>query len=120
MEIPDRILSHIRSEILEITEIRPNITSNEIRIHLSELGMGEALGGLNSQISRHGLSKISNIEEGIEEALHLLTVDNQVDIENALRAWDADPTVENWERLRALKERDLFDRSDPDDAFWGV
>lgn len=107
IEIPEPEYSRVRWELLEASELHQEITPESLHIHLSNSGLGEVVGSLSSRITRHGLSAFFFVEEEIEALLKALLEDHETDMQEALRAWDANPTPENWERLKGLKEREL-------------
>ena len=49
------------------------------------------------------------IRRGLKETLQFLRLRGAGDIDAAERAFAADPSEENWQRLKALKERDAQD-----------
>jgi DNA primase len=113
LDIPEPDLDKLRWEILEVVDIYPDLDSPGIRAELGRNGLGETVGALAARLTRHGLSASrdghdpSVIKAEIDQVLGLLllrSAELEKDIASASRAFEVNPTNENWERLRALIE----------------
>ncbi len=111
LDIPEPDLDKLRWEILEVVDVHPDLDSLGIHTELGRNGLGETVGTLSARLTRHGLPASRNgsdqsvIKAEIDELLGLLLFRSaEKDIENASKAFEASPTQENWERLRALIE----------------
>jgi DNA primase len=112
---PEPELDSLRRAILEIANTHPGLDANPLRQHLALCGHAETLGALAITIAKHagfaarGGDDPEVIKQGLRETLQLLHGQAPGDIEAARLAFAADPSVENSERLRALKERQFAD-----------
>jgi DNA primase len=111
LEIPEPEIDKLRWELLEISDISPDLDSRGVSRHLEQSGHGTTVGALAGRLSRYGLSVVpgrSQLEAAklaIDDALgSLLRGKLEQDIERAANRWTGNPSDENWERLRLLIE----------------
>ncbi|HEV2300728.1 MAG TPA: DNA primase [Stellaceae bacterium] len=112
IEFPEPELDRLRQAILGMLPLRPDLDAERLQQHLGQCGFADLVGGLEANIAAHagfasrGGDDPEVIRRGLKEPLQLLRMRGAGDHAEAERAFAADPSVENWQRLQALKERD--------------
>jgi len=115
LEFPEADLDRLRWELLEIAEARPGLDADGVRQHLANCGFAEAVGVLSLRMTHHagfaagGGDVPEVLRSGLTEMFQLLRGHGPSDLEAAERAFAEDASDENWQRLRALKEREAQD-----------
>jgi len=115
LEFPEAELDRLRWELLEIAEARPGLDADGLRQHLADCGFAEAVGVLSLRMTHHagfaagGGDVPEVLKSGLTEMFQLLRGHGPSDIEAAERAFADDASDENWQRLKALKEREAQD-----------
>jgi DNA primase len=115
VEFPEPELDRVRWEILEVAEAHPGLDAAVLRQHLATCGFAETVGVLSTCLAHHagfaaaGGDDPDVLNLGLTEMLRLLRGYALGDLEAAEQAFAADASAENWERLRALKEREAAD-----------
>ncbi len=115
VEIPEPELDSLRRAILEIAHSHPGLDATGLHQHLALCGFAEILGALATTIARHagfaarGGDDPEVIRLGLTETLQLLRAPAARDRDDAVRALAADVSEENWQRLKALKDREAQD-----------
>ena len=115
LEVPEPALDRLRRAILEIAHAHPGLDADTLRQHLALCGHAELLGQLAGTVARHagfaarGGDDPEVIRLGLTEILQLLRARHPSDREAATRALAADASDENWQRLKALKDREAQD-----------
>jgi DNA primase len=115
VDLPEPELDSLRRAILEIPDSHPGLDATALQQHLALCGHAEILGALASTIARHagfaarGGDDPEVIRLGLTETLQLLRGRSPSEVNAAKHAFAADPSVENSQRLTALKERELRD-----------
>jgi DNA primase len=115
IEFPEPELDRVRWEILEVAEARPGLDAAGLRQHLATSGFAETVGVLSICIAHHagfaaaGGDDPDVLNLGLNELLRLLRGHALGDLHAAEQAFAGDASAENWERLRALKEREAAD-----------
>jgi DNA primase len=115
IEVPEPELDGLRRAILEIAHAHPGLDASALQQHLALCGHAETLSALTITVARHagfaarGGDDPEVIRLGLTETLQLLRARHPSDREAASRAFGADATDENWQRLKALKDREAQD-----------
>jgi hypothetical protein len=115
IEVPEPELDSLRRAILEIAHAHPGLDAGALQQHLALCGHAEILGTLTITVARHagfaarGGDDPEVIRSGLTEILQLLRARHPSDRESASRAFGADASDENWQRLKALKDREALD-----------
>lgn len=115
LDFPEPELDRLRWELLEVGESSPGLDAEGLRQHLAICGFAEAVGVLSLRTSHHaGFAAVGGdvpevLTSGLTEMVQLLRGHGQSDLEAAERAFATEPSEENEQRLRALKERELQD-----------
>ncbi len=115
IDFPEPALDRLRREILEVAASHPGLDADGLRQHLALCGHAEILGALTITVARHagfaarGGDDPEVIRLGLTEMLQLLRAQHPSDREAASRAFGADASDENWQRLKALKDREAQD-----------
>jgi DNA primase len=115
IDFPEPELDRLRREILEVAASNPGLDAEGLRQHLALCGYAEILGALTITVARHagfaarGGDDPEVIRSGLTETLQLLRAQHPSDREAASRAFGADASDENWQRLKALKDREAQD-----------
>jgi DNA primase len=115
IEVPEPELDSLRRAILEIAHAHPGLDAGALQQHLANCGYAEILGTLTITVARHagfaarGGDDPEVIRSGLTEILQLLRARHPSDRESASRAFGADASDENWQRLKALKDREALD-----------
>jgi DNA primase len=115
VELPEPELDSLRRTILEIADTRSGLDANALQQHLALCGHTEIVGALAITIARHasfaarGGDDPEAIKRGLRETLQLLHAQGPGEVGAARRAFETDPSVENSQRLTALKEREFQD-----------
>jgi hypothetical protein len=115
IEVPEPELDGLRRAILEIAHAHPGLDAKALQQHLALCGHAETLSALTITVARHagfaarGGDDPEVIRLGLTETLQLLRARHPSDREAASRAFGADATDENWQRLKALKDREAQD-----------
>src|SRR5712691_2961034 len=115
IDVPEPALDSLRRAILEIGHAHPGLDAKALQQHLALCGHTEILGTLASTVARHagfaarGGDDPEVIRLGLTEILQLLRARQPTDREAASRAFAADASDENWQRLKALKDREAQD-----------
>ncbi|MGC2415903.1 MAG: DNA primase [Stellaceae bacterium] len=115
IEVPEPELDSLRRAILEIGHAHPGLDASALQQHLANCGHAEILGTLTITVARHagfaarGGDDPEVIRSGLTETLQLLRARHPGDRESASRAFGADASDENWQRLKALKDREALD-----------
>jgi DNA primase len=115
IEVPEPELDSLRRAILEIAHTHPGLDAGALQQHLANCGHAEILSDLSITVARHagfaarGGDDPEVIRLGLTETLQLLRAQHPGDREAASRAFGADMSDENWQRLKALKDREAQD-----------
>jgi DNA primase len=115
IEVPEPALEALKRKILEIVEWHSGLDAAALQQHLGSCGFADLVGVLSSSIARHAAYAAGGgddpdvIKLYLRETLDLLQARRAGDVEAAERAFAADASDENWQRLRALKEREVQD-----------
>ncbi len=118
VEFPERELDSVRRALLEAASAHPGLDADALRQHLALCGHTEILSVLAITNARHGIAACGGddpevpevIRQGLKETLQLLHArSGQSDVGTAKQAFAADPSIENSQKLTALKERELQD-----------
>lgn len=115
LPIPEPELDSLRWAILEIGHAHPGLDAKGLRQHLALCGKAEILGTLASALARHaGFSARGGddpdvIRLGLTEILRFLRARHSSDRDAASRAFAADASDANWQRLKALMDREAQD-----------
>jgi DNA primase len=115
IEVPEPELDSLRLAILEIAHANPGLDANALRQHLELCGHADILRALTITVARHagfaarGGDDPEVIRLGLTETLQLLRARHPSDREAASRAFGVDASDENWQRLKALKDREAQD-----------
>jgi DNA primase len=115
LPVPEPELDSLRRAILEIAHAHPGLDASAVQQHLANSGLAEILGTLTITVARHagfaarGGDDPEVIRSGLTETLQLLRARHPSDRESASRAFGADASDENWQRLKALKDREALD-----------
>jgi DNA primase len=115
IDIPEPELDSLRRAVLEVAESHSGLDANALQQHLALCGHAEILNALANTIARHGAFAARGGDDpevtrlGLTETLQLLRARGPGDREVAGRALAADMSDENWERLKALKDREALD-----------
>jgi DNA primase len=115
IEVSEPALDSLRRAILEIAHAHPGLDANALQQHLALCGHAEILGTLAGTVARHagfaagGGDDPEVIRLGLTETLQLLRARHPGDREAASRAFATDASDENWQRLKALKDREAQD-----------
>jgi DNA primase len=120
LDFPEPELDRLRWELLEVAEMRPDLDAEALHQHLGQSGFAETVGALSSRLLRHGLRMRYRSEPAVnrfELAELFRELRSSDDLETAVRAFALNPTEENWERLRALKERE-WQSGDVEEEAW--
>jgi DNA primase len=119
LDLPEPELARLRRELdrlhhgnLEPEPLRSDLDAGQLQQHLGQCGFADLVGALMANIAAHagfasrGGDDPEVIRRGLKETLQFLRMRGAGDLDAAERAFAADPTDENWQRLKALKERD--------------
>ena len=115
IDVPEPELDSLRRAILEIAHAHPGLDAGGLQQHLANCGHAEILSALTVTVARHagfaarGGDDPEVIRLGLTETLQLLRAQHPGDREAASRAFGADMSDENWQRLKALKDREAQD-----------
>jgi len=115
IDVPEAELDSLRRAILEIAHASPGLDAGALQQHLANCGHAEILGALSVTVTRHagfaarGGDDPEVIRSGLTETLQLLRARHPSDRDLATRAFAADASDENWQRLKALKDREALD-----------
>jgi DNA primase len=115
IDIPEPELDSLRQAILEIPDSHPGLDATALEQHLASCGHAEILGALANTIARHagfaarGGDDPEVIRLGLTETLQLLRAGAASDRQEAARALAAEASEANWQRLKALKDREAQD-----------
>jgi len=115
IEIPEPELDKLRRAILEVAAIHPALDDSVLHQHLALCGLAETAGVLSKIIAEHagfamrGGDDPEVIRRGLTEILQLLRARSPGDRETASHVLGTDPSDENWQRLKALKDREALD-----------
>jgi len=115
IDVPEPELDSLRRAILEIAHAHPGLDASTLQQHLANCGHAEILSALTVTVARHagfaarGGDDPEVIRLGLTETLQLLRAQHPGDREAASRAFGADMSDENWQRLKALKDREAQD-----------
>src|SRR6266849_4630186 len=115
IDVPEPELDSLRGAILEIAHAHPGLDAGAFQQHLANCGHAEILSALTLTVARHagfaarGGDDPEVIRLGLGETLQLLRAQHPSDREAAYRAFGADASDENWQRLKALKDREAQD-----------
>ena len=115
IDVPEPELDSLRGAILEIAHAHPGLDAGAFQQHLANCGHAEILSALTLTVARHagfaarGGDDPEVIRLGLTETLQLLRAQHPGDREAASRAFGADMSDENWQRLKALKDREAQD-----------
>jgi DNA primase len=115
IEVPEPELDSLRRAILEIAHAHPGLDASALQQHLALCGHAQILSALTLTVARHagfaarGGDDPEVIRLGLTETLQLLRAQHPSDREAASRAFGADASDENWQRLKALKDREAQD-----------
>ena len=115
IDVPEPELDSLRRAILEIAHAHPGLDASAFQQHLANCGHAEILSALSITVARHagfaarGGDDPEVIRLGLTETLQLLRAQHPSDREAASRAFGADMSDENWQRLKALKDREAQD-----------
>ena len=112
LDLAEPELDRLRQAILGIEPLRSDLDAERLRQHLGQCGFADLVGALTANIAAHagfasrGGDDPEVIRRGLKETLQFLRMRGAGDLDAAERAFAADPSDENWQRLKALKERD--------------
>ena len=112
IEVPEPELDSLRRAILEIAHSNPGVDAEQLRQHLALCGHAENLNALTDTVARHagfaarGGDDLEVIRLGLTETLQLLRARHPSDRADVARAFGADASDENWQRLKAVKDRE--------------
>ena len=115
IEVPEPELDSLRRAILDIAHAHPGLDAGALQQHLANCGHAEILSALSITVARHagfaahGGDDPEVIRLGLTETLQLLRAQHPGDRDAAFRAFGADMSDENWQRLKALKDREAQD-----------
>jgi DNA primase len=115
IEFPEPELDRLRWELLEVAESNPGLDAEGLRQHLALCGFAEAVGVLSLRMMHHagfaaGGGDVPDVlKSGLTEMFQLLRGHGPSDLEAAERAFADNASDENWQRLKALKEREAQD-----------
>src|SRR5712691_3645647 len=115
IDVPEPELDSLRRAILEIAHAHPGLDAGALQQHLANCGHAQILSALTVTVTRHagfaarGGDDPEVIRLGLTETLQLLRAQHPGDREAASRAFGADMSDENWQRLKALKDREAQD-----------
>jgi DNA primase len=115
IDLPEPELDSLRRAILEIAHSNPGLDAEGLRQHLALCGHAEILSALTITVARHagfaarGGDDLEVIRLGLTETLQLLRAHRPSERETVARAFGADASDENWQRLKALKDREAQD-----------
>ena len=115
IDVPEPELDSLRRAILESAHAHPGLDASAFQQHLANCGHAEILSALTLTVARHagfaarGGDDPEVIRLGLTETLQLLRAQHPGDREAASRAFGADMSDENWQRLKALKDREAQD-----------
>ncbi|HEX3884807.1 MAG TPA: DNA primase [Stellaceae bacterium] len=115
LDLPEPDLDRLQREILENCEAFAGLDAEGLRQHLGSTGFADTVGALGKAIVAHagfatgGEDDPHAIRNGLGETLTLLRAQAPGDLDAAERAFGADASDENWQRLKALKEREAED-----------
>jgi DNA primase len=115
IDVPEPELDSLRRAILETAHAQPGLDAGALQQHLANCGHAEILSALSITVARHagfaarGGDDPEVIRLGLTETLQLLRAQHPSDREAASRAFGADMSDENWQRLKALKDREAQD-----------
>ena len=115
IDIPEPELDKLRREILEVAAAHPALDDVVLHQHLALCGLAETAGALVKIIAEHAGFAVRGgddpevIRRGLTETLQLLRARSPGDRETASRVLGTDPSDENWQRLKALKDREALD-----------
>ena len=115
LPVPEPELDSLRQAILEIAHAHPGLDAKGLQQHLALCGEAQLLGTLASAFARHaGFSARGGddpdvIRLGLTEILQFLRARHSGDRDVASRAFAADASEENWQRLKALMDREAQD-----------
>ena len=115
LQVPEPALDSLRRAILEVSDSHPGLDASGTHQHLALCGHTETLGALAITIAKHagfasrGGDDPEVIRQGLRETLQLLDVKRSSEVDAATHAFATDPSVQNSQRLTALKERELQD-----------
>ncbi|HVH76362.1 MAG TPA: hypothetical protein VM755_15715 [Stellaceae bacterium] len=112
LELSEPELDRLRRAILGLEPLRSDLDAERLQQHLGQCGFADLVGALTANIAAHagfasrGGDDPEVIRRGLKETLQFLRMRGAGDLDAAERAFAADPSDGNWQRLRALKERD--------------
>ena len=115
IDIPEPELDKLRRAILEVAAAHPALDDAVLHQHLALCGLAETAGVLAKIIAEHAGFAVRGgddpevISRGLTEILQLLRARSPGDRETAGHVLGADPSDENWQRLKALKDREALD-----------
>jgi DNA primase len=115
IDVPEPELAALKRKILEIAESHSGLDGEALQQHLRSCGFADSVGVLTSSIARHAAYAAGGGDDPdvirlyLRETLDLLRARRAGDIEAAERAFVLDASDENWQRLKALKEREAQD-----------
>ena len=115
IEFSEPELDRLRWELLEVAESNPGLDAAGLRQHLADCGFAEAVGVLSLRMTHHagfaagGGDVPEVLRSGLTEMFQLLRGDGPSDLQAAERAFAENASDENWQRLKALKEREAQD-----------
>ncbi|HYU12151.1 MAG TPA: DNA primase, partial [Stellaceae bacterium] len=115
IDIPEPELDKLRRAILEVAAVHPALDDSTLHQHLALCGLAETAGVLSKIIAEHAGFAVRGgddpevIRRGLTEILQLLRARSPGDRETASLVLGADPSDENWQRLKALKDREALD-----------
>ena len=115
VDLPEPELDSLRGAILEVANSHPGLDAAALQQHLALCGHAEILGALATTTARHAAFAVRGgddpevIRLGLTETLQLLRAQGPSEVTVAKNAFATDPSVENSQRLTALKERELRD-----------
>jgi DNA primase len=115
LDFPEPELDSLRRAILQIPDSHPGLDDKALQQHLALCGHAEILGALATALARHagfaarGGDDPDVIRLGLTEMLQLLHSQASGDRTEAARALAAEPSDANWQRLKALKDREALD-----------
>jgi DNA primase len=115
IDIPEPELDKLRRAILEVAAANPALDDMVLHQHLALCGLAETAGVLAKIIAEHAGFAVRGgddpdvIRRGLTEMLQLLRARSPGDRETASHVLGADPSDENWQRLKALKDREALD-----------